>query len=147
MFTFFLIASSSSRSSRKSWYCLQKEKETFKYLSFTKKYEVNVFFIFSITRLSVFQVLKFLKIITAGQIWILSKYWQVLKNIFLQNYLINNKQYTLEYKWKLVMSDSLWPQSLYRPWNSPGQNTGVGSHSLLQIFPTQGSNPGLPYSR
>ena len=30
------------------------------------------------------------------------------------------------------------------PWNSPGQNTGVGSLSLLQwIFPTQGLNPGL----
>ena len=30
------------------------------------------------------------------------------------------------------------------PWNSPGKNTGVGSHSLLQgIFPTQGSNSGL----
>ena len=29
-------------------------------------------------------------------------------------------------------------------WNSPGKNTGVGSHFLLQgIFPTQGSNPGL----
>ena len=37
---------------------------------------------------------------------------------------------------------------LHSPWNSPGQNTGVGSLSLLQgIFPTQGSNPGLPYSR
>ena len=34
------------------------------------------------------------------------------------------------------------------PWNSSGQNTGVGSLSLFQgIFPTQGSNPGLPYSR
>ena len=34
------------------------------------------------------------------------------------------------------------------PWNSPGQNTGVGSCSLLQgIFPTQGSNPGLPHCR
>ena len=33
---------------------------------------------------------------------------------------------------------------LYSPWNSPGQNTVVGSLSLLQgIFPTQGSNPGL----
>ena len=32
--------------------------------------------------------------------------------------------------------------------NSPGQNTGVGSLSLLQgIFPTQGSNPGLPHCR
>ena len=28
--------------------------------------------------------------------------------------------------------------------NSPGKNTGVGCHALLQgIFPTQGSNPGL----
>ena len=26
-----------------------------------------------------------------------------------------------------VMSDSLWPHGLYSPWNSPGQNTGVGS--------------------
>ena len=30
------------------------------------------------------------------------------------------------------------------PWNSPGQNTGVGSRSLLQgIFPTQKSNQGV----
>ena len=33
-------------------------------------------------------------------------------------------------------------------WNSPAQNTGVGSLSLLQrIFPTQGSNPGLLHWR
>ena len=31
------------------------------------------------------------------------------------------------------MSDSLQPHELYSPWNSPGQNTGVGSHSLLQL--------------
>ena len=32
--------------------------------------------------------------------------------------------------------------------DSPGKNTGVGCHALLQgIFPTQGSNPGLPRSR
>ena len=32
--------------------------------------------------------------------------------------------------------------------DSLGQNTGVGSLSLLQmIFPTQGSNPGLPHCR
>ena len=32
----------------------------------------------------------------------------------------------------------------YSPWNSPGQNTGVGSLSLLQgIFPTQRCNQGL----
>ena len=46
-----------------------------------------------------------------------------------------------------VVSDSLWTRELYSPWNSPGQNTGVGSISLLQgIFPTQGLNSGLPYS-
>ena len=47
-----------------------------------------------------------------------------------------------------VTSDSLWPHVLYSPWNSPGQNIGVGSLSLLQgIFLTQGSNPGLPHCR
>ena len=36
----------------------------------------------------------------------------------------------------------------YSPWNSPGQNTGVGSLSLLQrIFPTQGSNRDLLHCR
>ena len=36
----------------------------------------------------------------------------------------------------------------WTPWNSPGQNTGLGSLALLQgIFPTQGSNPGLPPCR
>ena len=47
-----------------------------------------------------------------------------------------------------VVSDCLWPHGLYSPWNSPGQNTGVGSLSLLQgIFPTQGSNSGLLHCR
>ena len=47
-----------------------------------------------------------------------------------------------------VVSDSLRPRGLYNPWNCPGQNTGVDSLSLLQgIFPTQGSNPGLPHCR
>ena len=47
-----------------------------------------------------------------------------------------------------VVSDSLQPHGLYSPWNSPGQNTGVGSLSFLQgIFPTQGSNPGLLHCR
>ena len=32
--------------------------------------------------------------------------------------------------------------------DSPGKNTGVGCHALLQgIFPIQGSNPGLPHCR
>ena len=47
-----------------------------------------------------------------------------------------------------VLSDSLGPHRLYSPWNSPGQNTGVGNLSLLQgIFPIQGLNPGLPHCR
>ena len=55
------------------------------------------------------------------------------------------------WKWKLLSCVRLlWPHGLYlySPWNSPGQNTGVGSLSLLQeIFPTQGSNLGLPHCR
>ena len=48
----------------------------------------------------------------------------------------------------LVVSDSLWPHGLYSLWNSPGQNTGVGSLSLPQgIFPTQRLNPGLRHCR
>ena len=45
-----------------------------------------------------------------------------------------------------VLSDSLWPHGLYSPCDSPSQNSGVGSLSLLQgIFPTQGLNSGLPH--
>ena len=44
--------------------------------------------------------------------------------------------------------DSLQPHGLYSSWNSPGQNTGAGSLSLLQgIFPILGLNPGLPRCR
>ena len=52
-----------------------------------------------------------------------------------------------------VVSDSLWPRGLQParllcPWDSPGKNTGVGCHFLLQeIFWTQGSNPGLLHCR
>ena len=50
---------------------------------------------------------------------------------------------------RLVMPDSLQPHELSPPGSfvhgdSPGKNTGVGCHGLLQgIFPTEGSNPGL----
>ena len=46
-----------------------------------------------------------------------------------------------------AVSDSLWPRGLQTnrllcPWNSPGKNTGVGCHFILQgIFGTQGLNP------
>ena len=52
-----------------------------------------------------------------------------------------------------VVSDSLHPHGLQPtrllcPWDSSDKNTGVGCHFLLQgIFPTQGSNPGLPHCR
>ena len=75
---------------------------------------------------------------------------------------LNRNRYMYMYGWVLftallissesesrsVMSDSLLSHRLYSPWNSPGQNTGVGSLSLLLgIFPIQGSNPSLPHCR
>ena len=43
-----------------------------------------------------------------------------------------------------VVSDSLQPCGLSTPWNSPGQNTGLGDLSLLPgIFPIQELNQGL----
>ena len=45
----------------------------------------------------------------------------------------------------LVMSHSLRPHGLYSPWNSPVQNTGVGSLSLLQWgLPNPGIEPRSP---
>ena len=49
-----------------------------------------------------------------------------------------------------VVSDSVWPYGLQTPrllcpWDSPGKNTGVGCHFLLQgIVPSQGSNLASP---
>ena len=40
------------------------------------------------------------------------------------------------------MSDFLWPCGLYSPWNSPDQNTGVGS--LLGVLPNRGIKPRSP---
>ena len=49
---------------------------------------------------------------------------------------------------RLVAFCSLRPYGLYSLRNSPGQNTGVDSHSLLQeIFPIQGLNSGLLHGR
>ena len=42
----------------------------------------------------------------------------------------------------------LQPTRFLCPWDSPGKNTGVGCHFLLQgVFLTQGLNPGLPHCR
>ena len=55
------------------------------------------------------------------------------------------------YTWKVEVAQScltLCNYGLYSLWNSPGQNTGVGSLSFLQgIIPTQGSNAGLLHCR
>ena len=53
---------------------------------------------------------------------------------------------------RLVVSSSFatpWTVARQAPLqDSPGKNTGVGSHSLLQgVFPTQGSNPSLLHCR
>ena len=58
---------------------------------------------------------------------------------------VHNVSMKMKVKVRSVQSDSLRPHGLYSPWNSPGQNTGVGSCSLLQgIFPTAGINPRSP---
>ena len=49
---------------------------------------------------------------------------------------------------RLFATRGLQPTKLLRSWDSPGKNTGVSCHFLLQeIFPTQESNPGLPHYR
>ena len=47
--------------------------------------------------------------------------------------------------WRTPMDKSL---AGYSPWNTPGQDTGLGSRSFLQrFFSTQGLKPGLPHCR
>ena len=65
-----------------------------------------------------------------------------------------NSKMLQKWKWNLlVMSGSLRPHGLQPtrllcPWDFPGNSTGVECHFLLQgIFPTQGSNRGLPHCR
>ena len=49
---------------------------------------------------------------------------------------------------RLLQPHGLEPARLLCPWDSPGKNTAVGCHFLLQgIFLTQGSNPGLLHCR
>ena len=49
---------------------------------------------------------------------------------------------------KTTVKSILQPTRLLCLWDFPRKDTGVGCHYLLQgIFPTQGSNPGLPYCR
>ena len=75
--------------------------------------------------------------------WIIIKSKRIPKNInfFFIDYA---KAFDCVSESRSVVSDSLRPHGLYSLWSTPGQNTGVGSHPLLQeIFPTQESNAGL----
>ena len=78
-----------------------------------------------------------------------------IKNVYVYSWIIlpssRDWHNTINQLWKWK---SLNPVQLFvtpwtiRPWTTPGQNTGVGSHSLLQrIFPTQESNLGLLHCR
>ena len=96
-----------------------------------------------------------------GELWGLGKLrWEAskygLKTTCLSKFYSPHGKGSSKIFWKVksesescsVMSVSLPSHGLYSPWNSPGPNTGVGSLSLLQgIFPTQGSNPGVPHCR
>ena len=58
-------------------------------------------------------------------------------------YITTGKKLVFHYTMLVFFSNGL-----YSPWNSLGQNTGVGSLFPLQgIFPTQGLNPGLLHCR
>ena len=82
------------------------------------------------------------------------KDWHVLvklRSILVSHLYVQFYKTFFQLKWsesRSVVSDSLGPHGLYSPWNSSGQNTGVGSLSLFQgIFPTQESNQGLLHCR
>ena len=77
---------------------------------------------------------------------------KILRN---ENVYTFSLKFYFTFNWKLkkkksgsVMSNSFQAHELYSPWDSPGQNSGVGSLSLLQgIFLTQRSNSGLLHCR
>ena len=76
---------------------------------------------------------------------VLFHHWSILWEF------LHNQSYYLrtEVKMKVKAAQSCLtlcnPMDYYNPWNSPGQNTRVGSLSLLQgIFPAQGQKPSLP---
>ena len=72
----------------------------------------------------------------------------ITKSIFSTIFIVGRLETAYIWKWVTQSCLTLQPHGLYSPWNSPGQNTRVGTLSLLQgIFPAQGLNPGLPHCR
>ena len=70
--------------------------------------------------------------------------------LFLSPLLLCSKllQVALRSRVRLFVTPGTAAYRLLRPWYFPGKSTGEGCHFLLQrIFPTQGSNPGLPQCR
>ena len=101
-----------------------------------------------ILRLSVYSTSHFSHISECIRSHILRKFFYIFikyKNfIFYKGYLLPQKKWKL----KVVQLCPTLCNPMKSPWNSLGQNTGVGSLFLLQgIFPTQGWNPGLPHCR
>ena len=80
------------------------------------------------------------------------KYWSFSSSISPSNEYSGLISFRIEWFHVLFVQGTLCNPMNYSPpgsyvhGDSPGKNIGVGSHSLLQgIFPTQGSNPGLPH--
>ena len=77
--------------------------------------------------------------------------WSLLKFMSMESVMPSNHLVLcslISSLWKRKLLSCVHSLCPHGPWDSLGQNTGVGSCSLLQgIFPTQGSNPGLPHCR
>ena len=56
-------------------------------------------------------------------------------------------KYKKRKKVKVTQSCPTLCDPMESPWNSPGQNTEVEDFPSTGIFPTQGSNPGLPHCK
>ena len=108
-------------------------------------YQVAKFWSFSISPSNEYSVLISFKIDWFGLAVIQTEKCTNYKCTFVQIHVFLQAEQTCE------SCSVVWlfaTHELYSPWNSPGQNTGVGSLFLLQgILPTQGSNPGLPHCR
>ena len=78
--------------------------------------------------------------------WLASKKSQFFHRFFIKSF--HYFEVKLLSHVQLLRPHGLQLTRLLCPWNFPGKSTGVGCHFLLQgIFPSQGSNRGLPHCR
>ena len=73
--------------------------------------------------------------------------WYVTLLSVMINFNLQNESESCSVVSNSLQSQELQPARLLCPWNSPGQNIGVGSPSLLQGIFTQELNPGLLHCR